>query len=121
MKYAQIYRSRHLWPLRLQCEVFEVSFTGHHQHQVRRRRFALRRHMTGATLLVHIRAIHVELRGAYIWPRMWLELRSRGVRVGNERVRLLMQLGHLSASSLSISSSQTRWTLPLKGPVGLPR
>ena len=91
MKYAHIDRSRHLWPVRVQCEVLQVSFTGYHQHQLRRRKIATRRHMTDAALLVHIRAIHAELRGAYGWPRMWRELRQRGVRVGKERVRLLMQ------------------------------
>ncbi len=91
MKYAHIYRSRHLWPVRLQCEVLKVSFTGYHQHQMRRLRIGRRRHLTDAALLVHIRAIHAELRGAYGWPRMWRELRGRGVRVGKERVRLLMR------------------------------
>jgi putative transposase len=32
MKYAHIERNRHLWPVRLQCEVLGVSFTGYHQH-----------------------------------------------------------------------------------------
>jgi len=91
MKYAHIYRSRHLWPVGLQCEVLHVSFTGYRQHQLRRSRIARRRHMADAALLVHIGAIHAELRGAYGWPRMWRELRRRGVRVGKERVRLLMQ------------------------------
>jgi len=91
MKYAHIHRSRHLWPVRLQCAVLEVSFTGYHQHHQRRKQIAGRRYMTDAALLVHIRAIHAELRGAYGWPRMWRELRRRGVRAGKERVRLLMQ------------------------------
>jgi len=75
----------------MQCEVLDVSFTGYHQHQLRRKQIAGRRHMTEAALLVHIRAIHAELRGAYGWPRMWRELRRRGMRVGKERVRVLMQ------------------------------
>jgi len=91
MKYAHIHRSRRLWPVRLQCDVLGVSFTGYHQHQLRRAKIARRRHMTEAALLVHIRAVFGELRGTYGWPRMWRELRRRGVRVGKERVRLLMQ------------------------------
>jgi transposase InsO family protein len=43
-------------------------------------------------LLVHIRAIHAEMRGACGWPRIWRELASRGIRVGKDRVRRLMQL-----------------------------
>jgi len=42
-------------------------------------------------LLVHIRAIHEQLRGEYGWPRMHRELLVRGPRVGKERVRRLMQ------------------------------
>jgi putative transposase len=91
MKYAHIHRSRRLWPVRLQCNVLDVSCTGYHQHLLRRGDIARRRHMTEAALLVHIRAVYGELRGTYGWPRMWRELRRRGVRVGKERVRLLMQ------------------------------
>jgi putative transposase len=42
-------------------------------------------------LLVHIRAVHTETRDAYGWPRLWRELRQRGVRVGKQRLQLLMQ------------------------------
>ncbi len=93
MKYAFVDRHRWVWPVRVQCRVLRVSFTGYHQHRVRRRRVSSRRHLTDAALLAHIRAIHAELRGAYGWPRMWRELLRRGVRVGKERVRRLMQ-GH---------------------------
>ena len=93
MKYAFVDRHRWVWPVRVQCRVLRVSFTGYHQHRVRRRRVSSRRHLTDAALLAHIRAIHAELRGAYGWPRMWRELLRRGVRVGKERLRRLMQ-GH---------------------------
>lgn len=42
-------------------------------------------------LLAHFRAIHEQLRGEYGWPRMHKKLLARGVGVGKERVRLLMQ------------------------------
>jgi hypothetical protein len=105
MKYAHIYRSRHLWPVRMQCKVLDVSFTGYHQHLQRRRQIARRRHMTEMALLVHLRALHAELHGAYGWPRMWRELRRRGVRVGKERVRLVM---HTGAWQAAISCSYDR-------------
>jgi putative transposase len=76
MKYAHIYR--HLWPVRLQCDVLSVSFTGYRRHQLRRSQIARRRHLTDAALPVHIRALHAELR-------------RRGVRVGKERVRMPMR------------------------------
>lgn len=97
MKFAYIDRHQHLWPVRSLCRVLSVSFTGYHQHQQRLRRIAARRHMPDVALLVHIRALHAELGAAYGWPRMWRELRRRGVRVGKERVRLLMQQHGLQA------------------------
>ena len=116
MKYAHIYRNRHLWPVRLQCEVLKVSFTGYHQHQLRRQRIASRRHMTEAALLVHIRAIHRELRGAYGWPRMWRELRRRGVRVGKEPVRLLMQQDGIQARGkrrFRVTTTDSKHSMPI--------
>jgi putative transposase len=116
MKYAHIARHRHLWPVRVQCEVLEVSFTGYHQHQLRRRQIAGRRHMTDAGLLVHIRAIHAELRGAYGWPRMWRALRRRGVRVGKERVRLLMRRHGIQARGkrrFRIATTDSNHVLPI--------
>ncbi len=47
--------------------------------------------MTDEALLVHIRAVHAEMRGAYGWPRIWRELVKRGLRVGKQRVQRLMQ------------------------------
>jgi len=116
MKYAHISRSRHLWPVRMQCEVLDVSFTGYHQHQLRRKQIAGRRHMTEAALLVHIRAIHAELRGAYGWPRMWRELRRRGVRVGKERVRVLMQQHDIQGRGkrrFRVTTTDSKHSLPI--------
>jgi putative transposase len=116
VKYAHIYRNRHLWPVRLQCEVLKVSFTGYHQHQLRRQRIASRRHMTEAALLVHIRAIHRELRGAYGWPRMWRELRRRGLCVGKERVRLLMQQDGIQARGkrrFRVTTTDSKHSMPI--------
>lgn len=116
MKYAHIYRSRHLWPVRLQCNVLGVSFTGYHQHQLRRSQIARRRHMTDEALLVHIRALHAEFRGAYGWPRLWRQLRRRGVRVGKERVRLLMQQHGIQARGkrrFRIATTDSNHPLPI--------
>ncbi len=116
MKYAHIHHSRHLWPVRLQCEVLDVSFTGYHQHLQRHRQTAGRRHMTEVALLVHIRSIHAELLGTYGWPRMWRELRRRGVRVGKERVRLLMQQHGIQARGqrrFRVTTTNSNHKLPI--------
>lgn len=53
--------------------------------------------MSDDALLVHIKAIHAESHGGYGWPRVWRELLARGIRVGKERVRKLMQLHGIRA------------------------
>ncbi len=47
--------------------------------------------LTDTQLLILIRAIHRESKGRYGWPRVWEELRDRGIPAGKERVRKLMQ------------------------------
>ena len=81
------------WPITLMCEVLEVSTSGyfHWESSGRRPDQGPSRSHSNEALLAHIRAIHEQLRGEYGWPRMHKELLARGVRVGKERVRLLMQ------------------------------
>ena len=97
MKYAFIQRHRRVWPISVQCRVLEVSVAGYHEHFVRRASAAQRRHLSDDALLVHIRAIHAESRGAYGWPRIWKELLARGIRAGKQRVQKLMQLHGIRA------------------------
>ena len=96
MKYAWIARHKTQWPVTLACEVLEVSASGYFEHWRHKgadkpiRPWAGKR-ITGEALLVHIKAIHAEVKGEYGWPRMCRELPARGIRVGKERVRRLMQ------------------------------
>lgn len=91
MKYAFIERHKLVWPIRVQCRVLRASVSGFHQHRVRSRQIAQRRHLSDEALLVHISAVYAENRGAYGWPRIWRELRRQGIRVGKLRVQRLMQ------------------------------
>jgi putative transposase len=91
VKYAFIRQHQRLWPICVQCRVLGVSVAGYHEHLLRRRRLQPRRHLSEEALLVHIRAIYAESRGAYGWPRIWRELKRRGIRVGKQRVQQLMQ------------------------------
>ena len=116
MKFAYIDRHQHLWPVRSLCRVLAVSFSGYHQHHQRLQWIAARRHMPDVALLVHIRALHAELGAAYGWPRMWRELRRRGVRVGKERVRLLMQQHGLQARGkrrFCVATTNSNHALPI--------
>ena len=81
------------WPITLMCEVLQVSASGYFRWDASRRdtKHAGRRLHSDEALLAHIRAIHEQLRGEYGWPRMHRELLARGLRVGKERVRRLMQ------------------------------
>jgi transposase InsO family protein len=116
VKFAFIDKHQHHWPVRVLCKVLAVSFTGYHQHHLRREKLSSRRHMTDDALLVHIRALHAEHRGAYGWPRMWRELRRRGVRAGKERVRLLMQRHGIQARGkrrFRIATTDSNHKLPI--------
>ena len=73
------------------CEVLGVSPGGYHQHFTRRAQRTERTRLSDDALLVHIKAIHAESKGSYGWPRVWKELLARGLRVGKDRVRKLMQ------------------------------
>lgn len=90
MKYAWIKRHREQWPVSLACEVLGVSASGFYEHERRAGEPPAGR-VSDDTLLVHIKALHAEVRGEYGWPRMWKELLARGIRVGKERVQKLMQ------------------------------
>ena len=63
---------------------------GYHAHLARRASGAQRCHLSDEALLVHIKALHAETRGAYGWPRIRRELVARGVPVGKQRVQKLM-------------------------------
>ena len=116
MKYAFIQRHRRVWPIRVQCRVLRVSVSGYHQHLARGREIAQRRHLSDEALLVHIRAVFAENRGAYGWPRIWRELRERSIRVGKQRVQRLMQQHDIRARGkrrFRIRTTDSRHELPI--------
>lgn len=97
MKYAFIEKHKTHWPISLQCDMLGVSPSGYHEHFGRRATPHQRKHVSNDALLVHIKAIHAEVKGEYGWPRMWKELLACGIRVGKERVRKLMNLHGIKA------------------------
>jgi putative transposase len=99
VKYAFIQRHKRVCPIRAQCRVPRVSVSGYRQHLVRRREIAQRPHLSDEALLVHISTAYAENRGAYGWPRIWRQLRARGIRVGKQRVQRLMQQHGIRARS----------------------
>jgi putative transposase len=102
VKYAWIARYKSQWPITLACEVLGVSASGYFEHRRRKEIDAPNRagpsqRMGAEALLVHIKSIHAEFKEEYGWPKMWKELQARGIRVGKERVRLLMQRNGIKA------------------------
>ena len=99
MRYAFIERHREVWPIVVQCRVLEVSASGYRRHRVRRTAPAASpsQRVGDVALLVHVRAIFHEMKGAYGWPRVWRELRDRDIRAGKERVRKMMKADGLRA------------------------
>ena len=95
MKYAWIDCNRTHWPLSALCEQLDLSASGYHQHALRLAtndgRKSGSNRISDDALLAHIKALHVQVKGEYGWPRMWKELLARGIRVGKERVRTLMK------------------------------
>ena len=88
MKYAWIDEQRGVYPLKFLCGALSVSPSGYARWK---RGGHCTKRINDVQLLVLIRSIHVEFKGAYGWPRMVSELRDRGIPVGKERVRLLMK------------------------------
>ena len=99
MKYAFIKEHRQVWPISVQCRVLHVSTTGYHRNFKPRVVEASKRHLSDEILLGQIKVIHAETHGAYGWPRVWRELLARGLKVGKERVRALMQRHGVRAKS----------------------
>ena len=97
MKYAWIALHKKAWPIGLTCQTRGVSTSGYFEHW-RQKSACSKDHISGTSrrindtaLLVHIKAIHAEVKGEYGWPRMVKELVARGTRVGKARVQRLMQ------------------------------
>lgn len=105
------------YPVSLACEVLEVSASGYF-NWLRRSEAGSRgpagRHSDEA-VLAHIRAIHAEVKGEYGWPRMHKELLARGIRVGKDRVRKLMQQHGIRAKTKRkfVVTTDSRHSLPV--------
>ena len=84
------------WPVSLTCNILGVSASGYFEHWRRKDAGkpstpAANKRISDEALQVHIKAIHAEVKQEYGWPRMCKALVARGIRVGKERVRRLMQ------------------------------
>lgn len=81
-------------PVKLMCRAAGVSRSGYYAAS---RRPESRRARENRCLTVEIRAIHQESRKTYGSPRVWAELRARGLRCSRNRVARLMQRAGIQA------------------------
>ncbi len=108
---------KYRYPVSVSCGVLEVSASGYF-NWLRRRESGhggpARRHSDEA-LLAYMRAIHAEVKGEYGWPRMHKELLARGIRVGKDRVRKLMQQHGIRAKTKRkfVVTTDSRHSLPV--------
>lgn len=94
MKFVFIAAEKAQYPVRLLCDVLEVSRSGFYAWVERP---AAPKRIADAHLLLEIRAALVRGRGAYGSPRVHRELRARGIRVGKKRIERLMRENGLVA------------------------
>jgi transposase InsO family protein len=116
MKYAWIKKHRKIWPITLQCDVLGVSVSGYFDKQNRDK--ASNKppgRVSNEALLAHIKAIASEVKDEYGWPRIWKALLTKGVRVGKERVRKLMQLHGIRARGKRkfVTTTDSKHNLPV--------
>lgn len=120
MKYAWITSHKKDWPVALTCEVLDVSVSGYFEHRCRNKagqsgKPGTKPRLTDSALLVHIKALHAEVKGEYGWPRMHVALQDKGLRVGKERVRRLMQMHGIQARGKRkfVVTTDSKHSLPI--------
>ena len=88
MRFVFIAAEKALYPVRLLCDLLEVSRSGFYAWVDRP---APPKTTADARLVVEIRAALVRGRGAYGSPRVHRELRAHGIRVSRKRIERLMR------------------------------
>jgi transposase InsO family protein len=98
-----IYYHRYQYPIRLSCQVLEVSHSGYYAY-LRRRGVSIRQ----VDLIVRIREVYRRSRNTYGSRRLMHQLRKDGLVIGRYRVRRLMQLAGISARKRRRYKTTTR-------------
>jgi putative transposase len=88
VRYAFIEQHRGSYPLQGLCAVLQVSDSGFASWQ---RGEGPQRWLSDRQLLAHIREVHEETKAAYGSPRIYQELKGRGIPVSKGRVERLMR------------------------------
>jgi transposase InsO family protein len=94
VRFAFIQAETAVYPVRVLCRALAVAPSGYYawRHRPAPRRVARDRQLTR-----QLQVLHAESRSTYGRPRLHRALRARGERVGDKRVRRLMQAAGLEA------------------------
>jgi len=85
-----------VYPIATMCRLLGVSPSGYYAWAKRK---PSRRAQADAIVLSHIRAAHAASHGTYGAPRILVDLREKGIRVGRKRVARLMAAAGLTGVS----------------------
>jgi putative transposase len=94
VKFSFVQTEKAHYPVAMMCRLLGVSRSGAY---AARRREESRRARENRTLLVRVREAHSESDRTYGSPRVYRELRARGVTAGRNRIARLMRLDGLKA------------------------
>jgi len=94
VKYAWIEKQRDSYNRERLCAALGVSASGYVSW---RRGGSCRKRLTDAQMLILIRAVYAEFKGAYGSPRIWREIKDRGFPASRERVARLMKQNDIRA------------------------
>ncbi len=94
MKYAWLDTQRDAYALQALCEALGVSPSG---FDAWKRGGGRQKRLSDTQLLTLIRAVHAQTKGAYGSPRVYRELKERGIPVSRERVARLMRKNDIRA------------------------
>ena len=94
MRFVFIAAEKALYPVRLLCELLDVSRSGYYAWVVRP---VSPKTSSDAYLVLEIKAAMTRGRGAYGSPRVHRELQARGMRVSKKRIERLMRENSLVA------------------------
>jgi transposase InsO family protein len=113
MTYRFIEQHRNIWPVRVQCQVLEVSASGYYDW--RDRGLSLRA-VANQNLLHDIQRIHWDSHKRYGSPRVHAALKAEGQRIGRARIEKIMRHNDLRAISkrrVRITTTDSKHNLPV--------
>ncbi len=113
MSFCFIEDHRDAYPVRLMCEVLEVSSAGYHAW---RKRPVSERATTNTTLLAEIRDVHQGSGGRYGSPRIHAALQAQGRGASRGRIERMMQrhgIRALVARPRRVRTTDSRHDLPI--------